>query len=74
MASEAPRSFFDDPAMLAPPRTVRVPFDGAGAIFAISADPAPVWLALPGLLVLTAIVIWAAAARIRRMEIRYGAE
>lgn len=53
---------------------VRVPFDGAGAIFAISAEPTPVWLALPGLLVLTAIVIWAAAARIRRMEIRYGTE
>jgi len=53
---------------------VRVPFDGAGAVFAISADPTPAYLAIPGLLLLTAAVIYAAAARIRRMEIRYGTE
>ncbi len=53
---------------------VRVPFDGAGAVFAISADPTPAYLAIPGLVILTAAVIYAAAARIRRMEIRYGTE
>ncbi len=38
MASEAARGFFDDPAMLAPPRTVRVPFDG-GAFVLRSPEP-----------------------------------
>ncbi len=53
---------------------VKVPFKGPGALFAITADPTPVYLALPGLLVLTAAVIFLAAARIRRMEIRYGTD
>jgi hypothetical protein len=53
---------------------VRVPFDGPGALFAIPTAPSPVWVALPGLLLLTVAVVAAAAVRIRRMEISYGTE
>ena len=38
MASETARSFFDDPAMLAPPRAVRLHFDG-GAYVLRSPEP-----------------------------------
>jgi ABC-type transport system involved in multi-copper enzyme maturation permease subunit len=53
---------------------VRVPFRGGGAIFAVAADPTPAYLAIPGLVLVTAAVIYLAAKRIRRMEIRYGTE
>jgi ABC-type transport system involved in multi-copper enzyme maturation permease subunit len=53
---------------------VRVPFGGPGAIFAITADPTPAYFAIPGLVLLVAVVIYLAATRIRRMEIRYGTE
>jgi hypothetical protein len=42
--------------------------------FALVADPAPAWLAVPGLLVFSAAVLAAAAWRIREMEIAYGAD
>jgi ABC-type transport system involved in multi-copper enzyme maturation permease subunit len=42
--------------------------------FAVIADPAPVWLAVPGLLIFTAVVLVAAGWSIRRMEIAYGAD
>jgi hypothetical protein len=53
---------------------VRVPFSGPGSLFAISADPTPAWLAVPGLCVLTVLVLVAAGLRIRKMEISYGTE
>lgn len=53
---------------------VRVPFEGPGQLFAISSAPSPVWVALPGLLLLTFAVVALAAVRIRRMEISYGSE
>jgi ABC-type transport system involved in multi-copper enzyme maturation permease subunit len=53
---------------------VKVPFRGPGALFAISADPTPAYLAVPGLLCLTVLVVALASLRIRRMEIRYGTE
>lgn len=40
--------------------------------FAVITDPAPAWLAVPGLLLFTAAVLVAAGMRIRRMEIAYG--
>ncbi len=40
--------------------------------FAVIADPVPAWLAVPGLLGFTALVLLAAGMRIRRMEIAYG--
>ena len=42
--------------------------------FAIVAEPTPAWIAIPGLLALTAVVLVIAAVRIRRMEIRYGTD
>ena len=40
--------------------------------FAMLADPTPVWIAAPGLLLTAAIVMLLAGLRIRKMEIRYG--
>jgi ABC-type transport system involved in multi-copper enzyme maturation permease subunit len=40
--------------------------------FAVITDPAPAWLAIPGLLLFTAAVLVAAGMRIRHMEIAYG--
>jgi ABC-type transport system involved in multi-copper enzyme maturation permease subunit len=42
--------------------------------FAVVAEPTPAWISIPGLLIVTAIVLIAAGTRIRRMEIRYGSE
>src|SRR5215510_9226886 len=42
--------------------------------FAVVAEPPPAWISIPGLLIVTAIVLIAAGSRIRRMEIRYGSE
>ena len=53
---------------------VRVPFTGPGALFAMTADPTPAYLAVPGLIALTALVLFLASLQIRRMEIRYGTE
>jgi ABC-type transport system involved in multi-copper enzyme maturation permease subunit len=53
---------------------VKVPFNKAGALFAIGADPTPAYLAVPGLLCLTLVVVFLASLLIRRMEIRYGTE
>jgi hypothetical protein len=40
--------------------------------FAVVAEPTPAWISIPGLLIVTVLVLIAAASRIRRMEIRYG--
>ncbi len=53
---------------------VKLPFGGGSALFAISADPTPAYLAIPGLLVLTAAVLTLACIRIRKLEISYGTE
>ena len=42
--------------------------------FAVMADPTPAWLAIPGLLIVTTVVLVISAYRIRRMEIRYGSD
>ena len=42
--------------------------------FAMLADPTPVWIAGPGLLITAAITMVLAGLRIRKMEIRYGNE
>lgn len=41
---------------------------------AVIADPAPLWLAVPGLLAVAAALVWVSAKRLERMEILYGAE
>jgi ABC-type transport system involved in multi-copper enzyme maturation permease subunit len=42
------------------------------AEFQILADPAPLWLALPGILLVTALVLFVSGLRVRHMEIDYG--
>jgi ABC-type transport system involved in multi-copper enzyme maturation permease subunit len=42
--------------------------------FAVIAEPTPVWIAVPSLILVTILVIGAASFRIRRMEISYGGE
>lgn len=42
--------------------------------FAVVAEPTPAWIAIPSLLIVTAIVLIAASFRIRHMEIRYGSD
>jgi ABC-type transport system involved in multi-copper enzyme maturation permease subunit len=42
--------------------------------FAVIAEPTPAWIAIPGLIIFTLVVLALASVRIRRMEIRYGGE
>jgi len=42
--------------------------------FAVVAEPTPAWISIPGLLLVTALVLFLAGTRIRRMEVRYGSE
>jgi hypothetical protein len=42
--------------------------------FAVVAEPTPAWISVPALLVVTALVLFVASRRIRRMEIRYGSD
>ena len=42
--------------------------------FAVVAEPTPAWLAVPGLILVTIIVLVISGYRIRRMEIRYGSD
>jgi len=42
--------------------------------FAVIAEPTPAWISVPGLLIVTALILIAAGLRIRHMEIRYGSD
>ena len=42
------------------------------ALIAVTAEPAPVWLAIPGLLVVSLLVLLYAAAKVRRIEVNYS--
>ena len=42
--------------------------------FAVIAEPTAAWLAVPGLLIVTLLVLIAAGYRIRRLEIKYGGD
>src|SRR6185436_13926589 len=42
--------------------------------FAVVAEPTPAWISIPGLLIVTALVLILAGTRIHRMEIRYGSD
>ncbi|HEV7377432.1 MAG TPA: hypothetical protein VGN95_22135, partial [Pyrinomonadaceae bacterium] len=39
--------------------------------FAIVAEPTPAWISVPGLIIVTAILLFIASLQIRRMEIKY---
>ena len=51
-----------------------VPMPLSEGPFAVVAEPTPAWIAIPGLLIVTLLVLFAASRRIRRMEIRYGSD
>jgi hypothetical protein len=42
--------------------------------FAVVAEPTPAWILVPGLLIVTTLVLIGAGYRIHRMEIRYGSD
>jgi len=42
--------------------------------FAMVAEPSPVWIAVPGLIITVTLVLIIAAYRIRKLEIRYGSD
>ena len=51
-----------------------VPLPLSEGPFAVVAEPTPAWISIPGLLIVTVLVLIAASSRIRRMEIRYGSD
>lgn len=53
---------------------VTIPPDGLMALFTVIAEPVSPWLAIPGLLVLSAAILAFAGYRIRRTEISYLAD
>ena len=51
-----------------------VPVPVSEGPFAVVAEPTPAWISIPGLLIVTALVLIAAGTRIRHMEVRYGGD
>jgi hypothetical protein len=51
-----------------------VPVPLSEGALAVVAEPTPAWISIPGLLIVTVLVLIAAGSRIRRMEIRYGSD
>ena len=51
-----------------------VPVPVSEGPFAVVAEPTPAWLSVPGLIIVTVLVLAIAGSRIRRMEIRYGGD
>lgn len=51
-----------------------VPIPVSEGPFAVVVEPTAAWIAIPGLLLITALVLVVAGYRIRHLEIRYGSE
>jgi ABC-type transport system involved in multi-copper enzyme maturation permease subunit len=51
---------------------VDIPPDGPLAIIAVVTDPTPAWLAIPGLLAVSALVLAYAAVKARKLELAYS--
>jgi ABC-type transport system involved in multi-copper enzyme maturation permease subunit len=51
---------------------VQVPLQGPLAIIAVVSDPVPAWLAVPGLLLVSLLVLAYAAVKAREMEVSYS--
>ena len=49
-----------------------VPIQLSQGPFAVVVEPTPAWIAVPGLLIVTGLVLCAAGYRIRHLEIKYG--
>jgi ABC-type transport system involved in multi-copper enzyme maturation permease subunit len=59
---------------LEPLLPIEVPASGIAALFAIPAEPISPWLAVPGLLLVSALVLATACLRARSTEISYGGD
>lgn len=53
---------------------VAVPNEGAMALFTVIVEPVPAWIAVPGLLCLSILILIVACLRVRKMEISYLAD
>jgi len=53
---------------------IQPPAQGDFAFLAILANPTPAYLAVPGLLLVTAVGLYIAARQVRKLEINYGAD
>lgn len=51
---------------------VQAPLRGPLALIAVIADPVPAWLAIPGLLVVSLLVLLYAASKVRELEVSYS--
>jgi ABC-type transport system involved in multi-copper enzyme maturation permease subunit len=51
---------------------VDVPLPGGLSLLALEADPAPAWLAIPGLLVVSVLILYLASRRAQRFQISYS--
>jgi ABC-type transport system involved in multi-copper enzyme maturation permease subunit len=51
---------------------VDVPLPGPLSILALEADPVPAWLAIPGLIVVSGMILYLASRRARRFQISYS--
>jgi hypothetical protein len=49
-----------------------IPADGPLAFLATMTEPTPAWLAIPGLLIVSALVLAYAAAKSRKLEVSYS--
>jgi ABC-type transport system involved in multi-copper enzyme maturation permease subunit len=54
------------------PVQVPIHHNNLAAMLVVSTDPTPAWLAIPGLLAVSLLVLAIAALRVRRVEISYG--
>jgi ABC-type transport system involved in multi-copper enzyme maturation permease subunit len=53
---------------------VPVPSEGLSALFTVIVEPVSAWLAVPGLMCLSALILVVACLRVRKMEISYLAD
>ena len=51
---------------------MQVPLQGPLALIAVVSDPVPAWLAVPGLLLVSLLVLFYAAVKARQMEVSYS--
>jgi hypothetical protein len=51
---------------------VDVPLPGPLSLLALEADPVPAWLAIPGLVLVSGLVIWLAGRRAQKFQVNYG--
>jgi ABC-type transport system involved in multi-copper enzyme maturation permease subunit len=51
---------------------VDIPIDGPLAVIAVVTEPTPAWLAIPGLLLVSALVLGYAAMQARKLEVSYS--